>query len=201
MKTISESDLAAIQIGGNVTYRPGTRMIKIQSDPKVYAVAPGGILRPVADESVAASLYGSTWNRQIDDLSDAFFVNYKVGAAVNAASGFDLATMSGASPNINTDKMLVALPAGYVNVHQNANFANNATMTLGQNGRVTWIATDSSLPSIRLNPPAGVSFTSNMQSQTLGMGEAYTFAFPNAGAWTYTNANVAGGASGNVAIQ
>ena len=34
VKMISDSDLATIQIGGNVTYRPGSSMIKIQSDPK-----------------------------------------------------------------------------------------------------------------------------------------------------------------------
>ncbi len=201
VKTISTGDLAAIQIGGNVTYRPGTRMIKIQSDPKVYTVAPGGILRPIASESVAAGLYGSTWNRQIDDLSDAFFINYKVGSSVNAASNFDMMTMMGASPSINTDKMLVAPPAGYVNVNQNTNFANNATMTLSPSGKITWIATDSSMPSVKLTPPANVTATSNMQSSTLGMGEAYTYVFPQTGAWAYSNANVSGGASGHVTSQ
>src|SRR6266576_2699138 len=39
---ISDSDLASVQIGGNVTYRPGVKMVKIQSDPKVYALSHGG---------------------------------------------------------------------------------------------------------------------------------------------------------------
>ena len=30
---ISDADLASIQIGGNATYRPGVKMIKITSDP------------------------------------------------------------------------------------------------------------------------------------------------------------------------
>src|SRR5690242_16211731 len=36
--TVSEAELAAIMIGGNVTYRPGVKMIKIQSDPRVYVI-------------------------------------------------------------------------------------------------------------------------------------------------------------------
>ena len=42
--TIPDASLGSIMIGGNVNYRPGVRMVKIQSDPKVYAVAPGGTL-------------------------------------------------------------------------------------------------------------------------------------------------------------
>jgi len=63
--TISDADLASIQIGGNVTYRPGVKMLKITSDPKVYAVAHGGTLRHVPSEACAVSLYGSTWNKMI----------------------------------------------------------------------------------------------------------------------------------------
>jgi hypothetical protein len=33
VKTITDTELATIPIGGNVTYRPGESMIKIQSDP------------------------------------------------------------------------------------------------------------------------------------------------------------------------
>ena len=79
---VSETDLAAIPLGGNVTYRPGVRMVKITTDPKVYAVAPGGVLRPIASEAVAAALYGPNWNQLIDDVPDAFFVNYTVGEPI-----------------------------------------------------------------------------------------------------------------------
>jgi hypothetical protein len=79
VQTISDEALALIPIGGNITYRPGSRMIKIQSDPKVYVVARGGILRWVASEAVAVRLFGTAWNTMIDDVSDSFFVNYRIG--------------------------------------------------------------------------------------------------------------------------
>jgi len=82
VQTISDADLAKIPLGGNVTYRPGERLIKIQSDPKVYAVSRGGILRWVTTEAAAIRLYGANWNKLIDDIPDSFFVNYRVGAPI-----------------------------------------------------------------------------------------------------------------------
>lgn len=104
--TVSAATLASYQIGGNVTYRPGVRMIKIQSDPKVYAVGSGGSLRWVATEAVAQALYGATWNTKIDDLSSAFFANYSVGADLATGAEFDKAATTAAASNINVDKGL-----------------------------------------------------------------------------------------------
>lgn len=106
---ISDSDLAAITIGGNVTYRPGVKMIKIQSDPTVYAIGHGGVLHAIGSEALAACLYGSTWNKQIDDLSDAFFVNYTVGSAISACAQYDRATEMSLGQTINADRMLGVL--------------------------------------------------------------------------------------------
>jgi len=80
--TVSDSDLSLIPLGANVTYRPGVRMLKIQTDPKVYAVAKGGELRWVQEEASALHLYGAEWNTKIDDLSDAFFTDYTIGEPV-----------------------------------------------------------------------------------------------------------------------
>ncbi|HBZ36531.1 MAG TPA: hypothetical protein DEO26_02300 [Candidatus Veblenbacteria bacterium] len=77
--TITDAELANVPLGGNVTYRPGVRMVKMTTDPKVYAVAAGGILRHVTSPELARSIYGEDWNTLVDDLSDAFFVNYHLG--------------------------------------------------------------------------------------------------------------------------
>jgi hypothetical protein len=101
---ISDADLAALQIGGNVTYRPGVKMVKITTSPTVYAISKGGVLRPVASEAAASALYGSNWNTQIDDVSDAFFTNYSVGSAVASASDFNKSAELSAAQSINVDK-------------------------------------------------------------------------------------------------
>lgn len=83
VKTVSDAELAAIMIGGNVTLRSGTKLVKITTDPKVYAVAPNGTLRWIESEAVATALYGSNWARRVVDVPDAFFVNYTVGSSVS----------------------------------------------------------------------------------------------------------------------
>lgn len=94
VKTISDSELAAIQIGGNVTIRPGTKLVKIQTDPKVYAVTRCGVLHWVESETLAKSLYGDAWATRVVDVPDAFFVNYNVGSSVSTAVHPDGQTVS-----------------------------------------------------------------------------------------------------------
>ena len=86
VQTLSDSALAAIPLGGNVVYRPGALWVKIQSDPKTYAVTPNGQLRWVESEAVASGLAGSDWNKFINDVPDVFFVDYTVGASLTSAA-------------------------------------------------------------------------------------------------------------------
>lgn len=83
--TVAASEMYSYTIGGNVTMRPGTNLIKITTDPAVYAVEPGGVLRKIASEADAIALYGSTWNTKIVDVEDSMFTNYKMGTPL--ASG------------------------------------------------------------------------------------------------------------------
>ncbi len=85
VKTISARDMAALPLGGLVTYRPGTRLVKIQSDPKTYAVGVGGLLRHVPDEATAAALFGPAWSALVDDIDVGFFVNYRVGEVMRSS--------------------------------------------------------------------------------------------------------------------
>lgn len=85
---ISDADMAAIHVGGNVTYRPGSRLLKLSADPRVYAVDSRGTLRPIESEAVASELYTENWAQYIDDIPDAFFVNYSLGTPIRRASDF-----------------------------------------------------------------------------------------------------------------
>lgn len=82
---VTDTQLAHYEIGGNVTYRPGTRLVKLTNDPKVYAVEPGGVLRWITSETVAKSLYGSDWAARVDDLSDGLFPAYSTGEDLEQA--------------------------------------------------------------------------------------------------------------------
>lgn len=95
--TVSDAELAAIQIGGNVIYKPGVKLVKITTDPRVYAVDWNGSLRWVSSESLAIELYGLTWATNVDDVPDAFFTNYSIGAAINNTDGYNAADVRSAA--------------------------------------------------------------------------------------------------------
>lgn len=86
---IPDSQLSSITIGGNVTYRPGKYLVKITTDPKTYAVDKDGSLRWIRTETVAKTLYGTDWAKKVQDIPDAFFVDYPEGPAIASAADFD----------------------------------------------------------------------------------------------------------------
>lgn len=86
--TIPQSELESYPLGANVTVRPGTKLVKITTNPKVYAVIANGNLLAIPDEATAMALYGSMWNKRIIDVSDAFFTNYKISTSVVSATAY-----------------------------------------------------------------------------------------------------------------
>lgn len=89
VKTVSDDDIASIPLGSNVKVRPGTWLIKITSDPKVYAVGQNGMLHWVQTEEIAEKLYGVNWNKKIIDISVAFFGDYQIGEPITQAQHAD----------------------------------------------------------------------------------------------------------------
>jgi hypothetical protein len=85
VKQIPDGQLSTIPLGGNVTYRPGRKMVKITTDPRVYVVDQGGVLRHVGSEQLAQTLYGISWKNQIDDVPDGYFTNYRTPFLCNLA--------------------------------------------------------------------------------------------------------------------
>ena len=64
---VSDDQLRKLPLGRRVVTNAGS-LVKIQSDPKVYQVAAGGVLRHVPDESTAIKMFGATWNKKISDV-------------------------------------------------------------------------------------------------------------------------------------
>ncbi len=188
VKVITAEQLAFLPIGGNVTYRPATRLVKVTTDPKVYAVSKNGILRALASEQVAASLYGTHWNQMVDDVPDAFFVNYRVGTAIANPADYNKPGLSAGVPSIDVDKRLVAPPAGYVDVIQNVGFSPNA-VTVTKGTAVTWIAMDDSMPTVASNPHPTHTDIPDFETATIPMGQTWSFVFAQTGTWGYHNHN------------
>lgn len=104
VQLITDTELAQMRLGGLVTMRPGVRMVKIQTDPRVYAVARGGVLRWVQTEALAEALYGTRWNEEITDIPDAFFTNYRIDAPITDASVYVPANERAAITTIDLDR-------------------------------------------------------------------------------------------------
>ena len=140
VQVVTDAELAAMPIGGNVTYRPGVKMVKIQTDPKTYAVDQGGVLRWVMSEAAAVALYGAAWNTMVEDVPDAFFVNYSIGADVSGAADFNAASATAGSTSINADKGLAATVSG-LSVALSSGQPVGGTLPLGATG-VTLLKVD-----------------------------------------------------------
>src|SRR5688572_22567090 len=176
IKTIPLDQLGAIPIGGNVTYRAGVKMVKINTDPKVYAVSKNGILKAIASEAVAAALYGSDWNTKIHDIPDAFFVNYRVGAPINVAGDYNKDGIMNGVPSINVDKLLVDPPMGYIDHKVGPGFTP-ATISVPSGTAVTWISLDSSAPAVASNPHPTHTDIPGFATTTIMEGQSWSFTF------------------------
>lgn len=86
VRTITTDELYALQIGGNVCYKPNSRLVKVTTDPRVYWVDKFCVLRHVTTEALAKELFGDNWAKKVDDLSDAFFTNYHVGDPIETVN-------------------------------------------------------------------------------------------------------------------
>jgi plastocyanin len=141
VKTISDGALSTIPLGENVTYRPGSRMLKLTSAKTVYVVDQGGVLRAIASEQLAKTLYGISWGSQINDLPDVFWSNYHVGTPIETAPEYTPANAMTQTATINQDKKLDNTKAVIsIGTIENGFVPSNITIKLGT--EITWTNTD-----------------------------------------------------------
>lgn len=87
--TITPEVMVTYALGGNVTLKPATYLVKITTVPKVYAVAPDAELRWIVDEETAIELYGLNWAKNVVDVADVFWRNYTVGEEIDEESDLE----------------------------------------------------------------------------------------------------------------
>lgn len=106
VQILSLEDMTKIPIGGNVTYRPGSKLVKFQTDNKVYAVYQDGLLRWVPTEQLAKDLYGENWTSKVDDINESFYVNYSFGQPIEHRLDFPVDTIYNKFSTIEKDKSI-----------------------------------------------------------------------------------------------
>lgn len=103
VRFVADDEIRAIPIGGNVTYKPGTRLLKLRNDRTIYAVSRGGVLRPLASDAVAAALFGPRYYVLVDDLPETNFTNYAVGTTVMRANEYNRRAEQRSASTIDAD--------------------------------------------------------------------------------------------------
>lgn len=101
VQIVTQAKMSSLVLGKNVTYRPGSRMLKFPTVPMVYAVSKGGILRWVKTETDAISLYGTQWSTKVDDLSEAFFLDYKYGLDITPSAVYSVTSETNSALSID----------------------------------------------------------------------------------------------------
>ena len=116
VKFVSDKTLASFPLAGNVTYRPGARLLKLSSATTVYAVDHGGVLRAIMNQGAVRFEYGTNWSKLVDDLSDAFYTNYSLGEPIYAELDYLPQNALASSPTISVDRAPLASNAPAANL-------------------------------------------------------------------------------------
>jgi hypothetical protein len=83
------AELSTMPLAGSIAYKPGVRLLKFASDPKVYAVARYNVLRWITSENIANALYGQDWKAYVDEVSVADFPVYRIGSPIYDEHEYD----------------------------------------------------------------------------------------------------------------
>ena len=178
VKTISDKRCSTLPLGrSNVTYRPGSMMIKITTDPRTYVVERGGILRHIPTQEIAETYYGLNWKDRIHDVPDAFFSNYKVGDPITAASQYDPESVMTATATIMADKSFDEEAATISIGDVDAGFVP-LTLTIKKGTNVTWVNRD-----VKDHKINGESVSSG----TLPPNAEHSQVFRTVGSYTYSD--------------
>ena len=75
--------------------QPGHVLVKLKSDPKVYAIEADpsdpakDILRWIPSEAVANNIYGSAWADYIIDIEPTVYIRYTTGSEIALGESVD----------------------------------------------------------------------------------------------------------------
>jgi len=85
VRTVSDATLSALTLGAPMLPKPGVVLVKIQSDPRVYAVEADEedenrqLLRWISSEDMAQTLYGGSWAEYVIDLPPTLMGRFSSG--------------------------------------------------------------------------------------------------------------------------
>lgn len=91
VRETTDTVIASIPIGANMTFKPGVYMTGLMTDPARYVVSRWGVLRRLMPTSLQSQIYPVATAARLKLNKDAFFVNYTIGSDITDPSQYDLA--------------------------------------------------------------------------------------------------------------
>ena len=99
VKNVTDATLSTLPLSGVMLPKAGIVLVKITSDPRVYALfdndsdefAPE--LREIASESIASEMYGSTWADYVIDFEPTYFGRFEHGDEIIESEDVDTSIM------------------------------------------------------------------------------------------------------------
>lgn len=92
VRTVSPSFMALLPIGKNVTFRPGSVLVRFETDNNVYAIDKGARLRKYISAYITMLDYGTNWTSLFVTLPDVLRNNYGTGKEIDEAADYDKET-------------------------------------------------------------------------------------------------------------
>ncbi len=79
---VSDATLPTLNLGSPVLPQAGVVLVKVESDPRVYTIEDGGVLRWIQTENMASLLYGVDWADYVIDVPATMFPRFEFGDPV-----------------------------------------------------------------------------------------------------------------------
>ncbi|MFA6018503.1 MAG: hypothetical protein WCT28_01900 [Patescibacteria group bacterium] len=89
VQEVSNDFLSSLSIGKNVTYRPGSVLVRFESSSDVYAVEKAHTLRRYTTTHLIEADYGDDWSDVLVTIKDSLYSNYSIGNVIDSTGDFD----------------------------------------------------------------------------------------------------------------
>lgn len=98
IETVADTALSDYALGGIVLPKAGVVLVKIQSDPRVYALENTSdpytpALREIPSEEMAIALYGEAWADYVIDIEPTYFARFSTGREMTEDATIDMSIM------------------------------------------------------------------------------------------------------------
>lgn len=96
VEVVGDEELANYPLGYSLLPKAGVVLVKIMSVNTVYALTADGtgtVLRSIADEAMAANLYGSHWADYVIDIEPTFWTKFTLGDPLPIDTSIDQSIM------------------------------------------------------------------------------------------------------------